>query len=198
MLSLIVALCAAQTPVVPYSDIGSKPVAPEEVPPVQDAVPAAPPPPPVVRKLDCLAGVCLGSSPSSTAPTLVTVSDHKWSRTVEVCGNRVVGVWINHSWYQTGFTFTGALAGSTTPVYTQDGTSALTVRERVEDAMEAKGWFLSDVRDTLSIYSHSEVNGGRGVVFERSGEDVNGWTVGVITLHPDRPALCAGRDGAGL
>ena len=191
MTLILLSLALAQTPVVPYADIGAKPVAPEDAPP-------APPPPPVVRKLDCLAGVCLGTSPSSTAPTLVTVSDHKWSRTVEVCAGKVVGIWIDHSWYQTGFTFAGALAGSTTPVYTQDGTAAVTVLRRVADAMEGKGWFLTDVQDELSIYAHPEINGGRGTVFKRSGDEVNGWTVGVISLHPDRPALCAARDGAGL
>jgi hypothetical protein len=84
MLSLIIALCAAQTPVAPYADIGEKPVPSEDVP-------VWAPPPPVVRKLDCLAGVCLGSSPTSTAPTLVTVSDEKWGRTVEICAGKVVG-----------------------------------------------------------------------------------------------------------
>jgi hypothetical protein len=173
MLSLIVALCAAQTP-------------------------DSPPTPPVALKLDCLAGVCLGSSPSSTASALVTVSDEKWERSLEVCAGKVVGIYISHSWYQTGFTFTGGLAGSTTPVYTGDGTAAVTVLRRVQAAMQAKEWSIRSYADNLSLYLHPQVDGSRGVLFTRSGEDVNGWTVAIITHHPEREALCAGRDGAGL
>jgi hypothetical protein len=188
---LFLSLALAQTPVVPYTDIGEKPVAPEDVP-------AAPPPPPVVRKLDCLAGVCLGSSPSSTTPTVVTVADHKWARTLEVCAGKVVGIWINHSWYQTGFTFVGAPPGSTTPVYGEDGTAAGDVLRRVTDAMESKGWAFGSYTNDVSVYRHTEIDGARGTVFQRVGEGANGWTVAVVTLHPERPALCAARDGAGL
>ena len=188
---ILLSLALAQTPVVPYTDIGVKPVAPEESL-------AAPPPPPVVRKLDCLAGVCLGSSPTSTAPALVTVSDEKWERSLEVCAGKVVGIYISHSWYQTGFTFTGGLAGSTTPVYTEDGTAAGTVLRRVQAAMQAKEWSIRSYADNLSLYLHPQVDGSRGVLFTRSGEDVNGWTVAIITHHPDREDLCASRDRAGL
>ena len=191
MTLILLSLALAQTPVVPYSDIGEKPIAPEDVP-------AAPPPPPVVRTLDCLAGVCLGSSPSSTTPAVVTVSAHKWARTLEVCAGKVAGIWISHSWYQTGFTFVGALAGATTPVYGEDGTAAGDVLKRVQAAMESKGWFFANFTGDVSLYKNPEINGARGTVFQRVGEDVNGWTVAVITLHPERTALCAARDGAGL
>jgi len=189
------ALAYAQTPVVPYTDIGQKPVSSEDV----SADPPAPAPPPSSPlKLDCLAGVCLGSRPSSTAPALVTVSDEKWERSLEVCAGKVVGIWISHSWYQTGFTFTDSLAGSTTPVYTEDGTAAGTVLRRVQAAMEAKGWYFSSYANEIALYRHAEVDGPRGALFTRSGDKVNGWTVGILTHHPDREALCAGRDGQGL
>lgn len=190
MTLILLSLALAQTPV-PYVDIGSKPVAPEDAPP-------APPPPPVVRKLDCLAGVCLGSSPTSTSPTLVTVADHKWERTLEVCSGKVVGISLSHGWYQTGFTFVGAPAGSTTPVYGEDGTAASDMLRRVQVAMEAKGWFFGSYTNDVSVYRHADIDGGRGTVFRRVGSDINGWTVDVVTLHPERPAFCAARDGAGL
>jgi hypothetical protein len=174
MLLSLLPLALAQTPT---SDIGEKPAA---------------------LKLDCLAGVCLGSSPTSTAPTLVTVSDEKWERSLEVCAGKVVGIWISHSWYQTGFTFTDGLAGATTPVYGENGTAAANVLRRVQAAMEAKGWYYGSYANNVALYRHAEVDGPRGTLFTRSGEDVHGWTVGVLTHHPDREALCAGRDGAGL
>lgn len=195
---IFLSLALAQAPVVPYAGIGEKPVAPDDLPGDTEDAPVAPPPPPVVRKLDCLAGVCLGSSPTSTAPTLVTVSDEKWGRTVEVCAGKVVNVWISHAWYQTGFTFVNSVAGSMTPVYEEDGTAAANVLRRVSSAMQANGWVLWDVKDTLTSYMNPAINGGRGVVFKRSGEDVHGWTVGIVTVHPDREAICAARDGQGL
>jgi hypothetical protein len=91
-----------------------------------------------------------------------------------------------------------SVAGSTTPVYGGDGTAAVDVLHRVAGAMEAKGWFLWDVQDGLNIYMNPAINGSRGTLFKRSGDEVNGWAVGIITHHPDREALCAARDGAGL
>jgi len=69
----------------------------------------------------------------------------------------VVGIYISHSWYQTGFTFTGGLAGSTTPVYGEDGTAAGTVLRRVQAAMEAKGWHFANFTNDISIYRHARI-----------------------------------------
>jgi hypothetical protein len=69
MFALIVALCAAQAP---YTGIGEKPVAPEDVPATTEDVPVVAPPPPIVRKLDCLAGVCIGSTPSCWTVGIIT------------------------------------------------------------------------------------------------------------------------------
>jgi len=181
----------------PETDIGTKPAAIAEVqttPPAPEPVPE----PVVVPKLDCLAGVCIGSKPSSTTDTLVTVSSHQWMRTLKVCEGRVVVINIWAGWYQTGFTWGDAITGSVTPVYSGDGSPAGTVRDRVAEAMESKGWVLQDYEDPMAFYANPEVNGIRGVTFERSGDDPNGWYVAVVAIHPDNQKMCASKNGQGL
>ena len=181
----------------PETDIGTKPAAIAEVqttPPAPETVPE----PVVVQKLDCLAGVCLGSKPSSTTDTLVTVSDHQWMRSVTLCEGRVVSVIIWAGWYQTGFTWVDVITGSATPVYSGDGSSALIVRDRVAEVMESKGWVLQSFKDLQAFYINPEVNGFRGVAFGRSGDDPNGWYVSVGTIHPDIQKMCASKNTQGL
>jgi hypothetical protein len=204
MLFILASLALASDGSVPTEiDIGSKPVAPEDQ--VQVEVPApAPVPPPepvVVPKLDCLAGVCIGSKPAkgSTTDTLVTVSNHSWMRTLEVCEGRIVAISIWAGWYQNGFLWGNVISGSTTPVYDEDGSAAVTVRDRVAEAMEANGWVIQDFEAPMAFYASPEVKGIRGVTFERSGDlSANGWYVSVVAVHPDSKQMCASKNAQGL
>ena len=191
-------LAVASDSVPPETDIGTKPVAVEEVQ-ITEPVPEPVPEPVVVPKFDCFAGVCMGSKPSSTSATLVTVSSHQWMRTVEVCEGRIVVINLWTGWYQTGFTWGDAISGSVTPVYSGDGEGAVIVKDRVSEAMIANGWKLIDFSDPMGVYQSPNVNGIRGVSFDRSGdEDANGWYVFIVAVHPDMTKMCASKNAQGL
>ncbi len=192
LLPVLASIVLASEPV--EIDIGTKPVAPEDLPP------AAPPSatPLVTKEPDCLAGVCLGAKPSSTVDSLATVANHKWTRSIETCGGQIVGIMLWAGWYQTGFEWKGARTGSTTPVYGGDGTAARMIRDRVVEAMESKGWVFVNFKDTVSVYANPKVSSARGVSFERSGDTLNGWSVSVAAVHPDRTTLCASKYAQGL
>ena len=149
------------------------------------------------KKYDCLGGICLNSPASARTKTLVTASDHKWSRETHVCAGKVVSISLIATWSQDGFTWSDALPGSNTKVGVGDGTFAFETYKRVAGAMEDLGWIL--ISDKSLIYAHQDKMGTRGLTFDRSDDGPpNGWVVTLLTVHPDKDALCKKKNTQGL
>jgi hypothetical protein len=152
---------------------------------------------PAPPKYDCLGGICLNSPASAKSKTLVTASDHKWARETSVCSGKVVSVSLTATWSQDGFTWSDAIPGSNTKIGVGDGTLAFAVYERVAGAMVDLGWTL--ISDKSLVYAHPEKIGTRGLFFNRSDDGPpNGWTVTLLSLHPDHEALCRKKNTQGL
>ncbi len=160
------------------------------------AAPAAP-------KWDCLGGVCLNAKATSTTypKAVVTASDRKWTRTVEVCSGRVVKVQLATGWHQTYFKWTDLLPGTSTKVGDDDGTIANGYYEQVLNALVGKGWVL-DGEGSVRGANHPDFQGERLVLSAPADENAlpgwNGWVVGLTTNHPDKDALCKSKYEQGL
>lgn len=154
------------------------------------------------KKYDCLAGLCLNAKMGTPSKTVTVVSDHKWTREFEVCSGKIVDITISAGWSQPGFVWTNLLPGTSTPIErSEDGSSAVVVHKRVQGAMESKGWipFHYDKSTKGMLLAHPDVAGHRVIFFERSQtEGPLGWGVTLISIHPERQALCKAKNEEGL
>ncbi len=183
------------------SDSEWTPGPPPPVPPPEGETPVQPPEP--QKKWDCLGGVCLNDRTTSTYPkVVVTVSDRRWTRTVEVCSGRVVKVQLATGWHQTYFKWTDLLPGTSTKVGDDEGVLADSFRDQILSALVGKGWVLGGEGLMARGASHPDVKGKRIVISAPADENAlsgwNGWLVGLVTNHPDKEALCKSKYEQGL
>ncbi len=187
----------APTPVIEQvrAGLGTKP--PQSAPTEPPAPPQIPPP-----KFDCLAGVCLNAKSGPLAPSLVTVSERKWTRKVEVCSGRVVSIGISAAWSQPGFTWTDIFPASTTKLNEgEDASEAADVYKRMVLVLGEMGWSPSTAPgdDIVGVvFQRFDVMGRRGVFLVRSDDYPTGWYVQIFSLHPAESALCRAKVQQGL
>lgn len=184
------------------SDPEWTPGPPPPVPPPEGEAPVPPPEPP--KKWDCLGGVCLNAKATSTTypKVVVTASDRRWTRTVEVCSGRVVKVQLATGWHQAYFKWTDLLPSSSTKVGDDDGTLAEAFRKQILGALVGKGWVLDGEGPMILGANHPDFKGERIVISAPADENPlpgwNGWVVGLATNHPDKDALCKSKYEQGL
>lgn len=152
-------------------------------------------------KWDCLGGVCLDAKAASYPKAVVTVSDRKWTRTVEVCSGRVVKIVLATGWHQAYFKWTDLLPGTSSSAGDDEGTLATAYYERLLTALTGKGWVLDGGGPARGCV-HPEFRGER-LVFSLPADDSalpgwRGWAVGLSTTHPEYADFCRSKFEQGL
>jgi hypothetical protein len=155
---------------------------------------------------DCLAGICLNARATPIPDKIVTVSEHKMHRKVEVCSGKVVSVSVAAGWVQEKFTWVDILPGAVVRTYS-DGRPAGDFRNQVREIQNERGWLFehaaSDEGDgegyTVTLWSLPSTKGWRELYWEKAGPSMpHGWRVDITTRHPDEDALCESKRQQGL
>lgn len=159
---------------------------------------------PTAPKRDCLAGICLGSTVTGPIQnSIVTVSDHKWERSVEICSGKVVGITIQTGWTLPGFVWNDLSLGATTNLLLyeeeeDDGfADAAAVFGRVTSALSDLGWQETGSLTSKSpeppyvkrVFGNPAVLDSRLLLFGKS-PDERGAVVVLFSRHADKKALC--------
>ena len=141
---------------------------------------------------DCLAGVCLNASLSSSPPKLVRIADHPFMRTVEICGGRVTRITAAASWND--FISERSIKGATT-LFSENGgkNEPFNLHRTISEGLTTLGW----VSDRYNTWSSEKVQGERLLELEdfMNYDDV---IIRISSTHPNLDALCAYKATQGL
>jgi hypothetical protein len=150
---------------------------------------------------DCLAGICLNAPASSVPDKLVTVSEVKMHRKVEVCSGRVVEVTVQAGWVHPGYGgYVDILSGAQHATYS-DGAPATDHVNQIVSEMEVMGWELLDgeaLRFGYERWYESATKKGRRASGWSRADNGGAWSMYLTTTHPDYTALCAPKRQQGL
>lgn len=152
---------------------------------------------------DCLANVCLNAK-GAPSKSVVTVSDHRWTRTIEVCSGRIVSINISTGWEKPGFAWSSLLPETSTKMGNlDDRTVAVPLVDRTYRALADKDWrpltpeYDNDGLTTRRIWNNPNLQGVRFTVFTDTRQG-GMWAYGIGTVHPEYHILCRPLHSQGL